>query len=159
MSDDKVVTYIIGHAADVAQELAFNLRLPENIRGNPVRSLDVAMNALHKEREALVARGFDGTGPHLMTADEHCSILWKWLSLIERRAKMENAPHSFKRIAAAGDIIRLAVTKSSYLGRRLYGGETHREVECPFHQGRWSGVPSPGNDCDHGCGLTGWLPQ
>lgn len=49
-----------------------------------------------------------------------------------------------------------AIGKSSYLARRLYGGEKRRTVPCPTHNGKWSGLPLTGDECP--CDLTGWLP-
>lgn len=51
----------------------------------------------------------------------------------------------------------LDIGKSSYLARRIYGGERHRTRKCPVHKGHWSGLPFDPPLC--GCDLTGWLPE
>lgn len=93
------------------------------------------------------------------TADEHCAILWQWLDLLVENGRDEEwlRDHSsLVPIIKHAIQIRLAIQKSSYLGRRLYGGEAHRTEPCPTHQGVWSGLPMTPDEC--ACDLTGWLP-
>lgn len=56
---------------------------------------------------------------------------------------------------------RFDITKSCFLWRTLYLGESPRMVKCPLHGGIWSGW-GPERcpyGCDRTCGcLTGWLP-
>lgn len=52
----------------------------------------------------------------------------------------------------------LAIVKSSYLARRIYGGEAHRTERCPVHLGVWSGIPGPDDENRCACEMTGWLP-
>lgn len=94
----------------------------------------------------------------IQRAEAHCDVLWQWLDLVTERVEQdgEDADPNLRKIAEAAPAIRLAVSKSSYLGRRLYGFEGHRTEPCPIHQGRWSGLPSGETPC--GCDLTGWLP-
>lgn len=86
--------------------------------------------------------------PPKMTADEYCAILRQWAEF----------PYVKALLGDAAERVRLAMYKSNYLARRLYGGEDHRTIPCPQHKGHWSGLPALGRDCAHGCGLTGWLP-
>lgn len=57
----------------------------------------------------------------------------------------------------------MAIKKSSLLARTLYGGEKVRTTICPEHKGVWSGIQAPkdwgGPFCEHGCQLTGWIPE
>ncbi len=50
----------------------------------------------------------------------------------------------------------LQIGKSNLLARLLYGGEPLRSTPCPTHKGKWSGCFG---ECEHGCELTGWLPE
>lgn len=92
--------------------------------------------------------------------EEHCAVLWQWLDIIVAKVEEDgdDADSNFRTVAEAAPAIRTAVLKSSYLARRLYGGEAHRTVKCPTHQGRWSGLPDPSHPPECGCDLTGWLP-
>jgi hypothetical protein len=78
-----------------------------------------------------------------------CSAYDVWLSALVAAGK-----HSM-----ADDLrtARLYIVKSNLLDRLVYGGEPLRTRMCPKHKGKWSGLPSPGNDCE--CDLTGWLPE
>lgn len=95
-------------------------------------------------------------------ADEHCAILLQWLDLIEAKAGEDDAAWTesnpaLMAVATAAWDIRIAIFKSSYLGRRLYGDEEHRTERCPVHQGKSSGLPvTASQEC--ACGLTGLLP-
>lgn len=55
------------------------------------------------------------------------------------------------------DFVFLQITKSSMLGRLLYGAEKLRTVKCPIHDGKWSGIEHPDHVCPHHCGMTGWV--
>lgn len=55
--------------------------------------------------------------------------------------------------------VRLDISKSSMLGRLLYGKEKHRKRPCPVHNGSWSGLAFLGGEPPCGCDLTGWLPE
>lgn len=55
--------------------------------------------------------------------------------------------------------VELSIRKSALLARLIYGGEKLRTQKCPQHKGHWSGLEHPDNQCPHGCGLTGWLPE
>ena len=95
--------------------------------------------------------------------EDYCAVLWQWLELIEERVAAGDTDgwgvdRNFKTIAEAAPALRMAIHKSSYLGRRLYGGEAHRTERCPLHQGRWSGLPNPLRPPECGCDFTGWLP-
>lgn len=57
-----------------------------------------------------------------------------------------------------GKLRFLDIGKSSYLYRRIYGGEKHRTRKCPVHKGHWCGLPLGGSPLC-GCDLTGWLPE
>lgn len=99
------------------------------------------------------------TVEEIKEVEAHCAVLWQWLDLVVAKAREEgeDADENFKAIAKAETAIRTAVLKSSYLGRRLYGGEDHRPLMCPEHKGRWSGLPHPARPPACGCDLTGWL--
>lgn len=94
-----------------------------------------------------------------------CEILFQWLDLICEQVEADEAAGrqadaNFVVIAASAHSIRMAATKSNYLARRIYGGEEHRTVKCPEHDGHWSGY----GICTHGCSIgrydiTGWLPD
>lgn len=94
----------------------------------------------------------------LQQIESYCDVLWQWLDLVVDRVTLDGAsadPH-LKAVAEASTSIRVAVSKSSYLARRLYEGEQHRTEPCPVHQGRWSGLAVDRPSC--GCDMTGWLP-
>lgn len=103
--------------------------------------------------------------PSIRDADGHCAILWQWLDLVCKKVEQDRSEGrrpdpNFANIAEHARGIRTAIQKSSYLARRLYGGEEHRTAPCPEHEGEWSGIPGlPGRDCPHGCQFTGWLPE
>lgn len=94
-----------------------------------------------------------------LSVEEYCAILWEWLDLIAAHTEAERAAGREPRgtlgeVADARAAIRLAVMKSSYLLRRIYGGEERRITPCPTHRGTWSGLLET---C--ACGGTGWLPN
>jgi hypothetical protein len=88
----------------------------------------------------------------MRAADPHtfCKAYDVWL-----KCCVEGWGYDSAQVRAIRDV-RLLITKSSLLNRLVYCGETLRTEKCPKHKGRWSGIPSPGNECE--CGLTGWLP-
>lgn len=95
-----------------------------------------------------------------MTAEEYCKIMTQWLRQVQEQVARDGdeADPNFIAIAKVAPQLTTAIAKSSYLGRRLYGGEAQRTQMCPKHQGRWHGLPSLHKDCEYGCDLTGWLP-
>lgn len=98
---------------------------------------DAALQSPSSETPAATAR----------SVDDYCAILFQW-------AEMAVAKGILRQETV--NEVKFAVLKSSYLGRRLYGGEEHRTEPCPVHKGRWSGLPL-GSDPPCGCDLTGWL--
>lgn len=103
-------------------------------------------------REKLAAH----YGQPVMPVSDYCDALQTWFDI---RARGLSADAGYEQLRMLTDL-----RKSALLGRLIYGGEKLREVKCPQHDGRWSGLEfgphgnSPGNVCPHGCGLTGWLP-
>jgi len=53
----------------------------------------------------------------------------------------------------------MQITKSSLLGRLIYGGEKLRTEMCPIHKGHWSGLEWPDKPCLHRCQMTGWIQE
>jgi hypothetical protein len=122
-------------------------------------------------------------GP-VMRVGDYCQALWQWLDLVEAQAKSDEKARldaalagrsltrepdkNFVAIAEIAPALRLAITKSNYLARRIYVGEEHRTEPCPIHKGRWSGYAhgaysSVNHVCPAGCSqgvydITGWLP-
>ena len=81
--------------------------------------------------------------------NEYCEIFLKWADMAVEQGILKRE---------TVNEVKFAVFKSSYLDRRLYGGEAHRTEPCPVHNGKWSGLPfGEGPAC--GCDLTGWLPK
>lgn len=87
----------------------------------------------------------------VMPMRDYCGAFEHWLTALETN----DSPIKWVEHIPA---IRLAICKSSMLSRLLYAREPLRTEKCPEHKGHWSGLPYPGNDCEHGCDLTGWLP-
>jgi hypothetical protein len=95
---------------------------------------------------------------------EYCEAFEHWLRVIDESAACdEHSPWKNEEWVGHIDGIRLAVRKSCLLDRLIYDGQKLRQEKCPKHQGRWSGIdggPSmPHSHCEHGCDLTGWLPE
>lgn len=92
-------------------------------------------------RERLHAPGV----PEYARMQVYCAILYAW--------EREN---DFKNFSSP---LSIAVQKSNFLARRLYGGETRlREHRCPIHDGHWDGPASIGlRPCPYQCDGTGWL--
>ena len=62
----------------------------------------------------------------------------------------------YRQVVDNVNFVFLQITKSALLDRLLYCGESLRTEMCPTHKGRWSGLFG---ECEHGCQLTGWLPN
>lgn len=96
----------------------------------------------------------------VLTVGEFCSILRQWSSvagvfiaeMMGRKRRSFEAEEPIKPFDAEG--IFLAASKSSLLGRMIYGKEKVRTQPCPTHKGVWSGCFI---DCV--CGGCGWLPE
>lgn len=79
-----------------------------------------------------------------------------------RKSKDVKYNDLWSAMGAASDVdfTFLQIRKSALLDRLLYVGEALRTEMCPKHKGTWSGVAWSENEgCEHGCGLTGWLPK
>lgn len=116
-----------------------------------------------KEMLAQLSRYY---GEPVMPMSRYCRAFERWLGAIAtlnaRPPRDENDKPEYRhghRWAPFVRDIRLAISKSSLLGRLLYEGEEFRTVECPEHKGKWSGLEFPESPCPHGCNMTGWLPQ
>lgn len=94
-------------------------------------------------------------GTRVAPVNEYCQIFQEFFEdadgyIGERYPKVKEAMRELRWFV---------IGKSSYLDRRLYGGEKRRTVKCPKHDGHWSGLPFPGAaDADCPCHLTGWIP-
>lgn len=115
-----------------------------------------------------------------LSRETYISVFETWLELLNRHPKYqevagpltaafqdcwrllpegEHAIEAYCAILEQPLLIRLGgagmlpVWKSSYLYRRLYMGQHHRNDRCPRCAGAWSGYPV----CSL-CGNTGWLP-
>lgn len=94
---------------------------------------------------------------------QYCDAFYVWREQISELYKNSSDDSEFEkhRLNQWGDILKalntlqIPITKSSYLGRRIYGGERHRTKMCPVHKGVWSGLPFKKEPC--GCDLTGWI--
>lgn len=121
----------------------------------------------HDSTEAMLAELQRRFGCRVAPVKEYCEIFETWAGLIRAKAaELEARPvESFgryerdrwKKAVEALDTLRLFIFKSSYLGRRIYGGEKHRTRPCPVHKGVWSGCAFEPPLC--GCDLAGWLPE
>lgn len=114
-----------------------------------------------EEAEALLKKLSKHYGQPVMPVRRYCDALWTWMDCVEDAYKEDGAkPTSkFADIAPRMRSLRTAIQKSNLLWRLIYGGEPLRTKKCPVHQGHWSGLPHPDNDCEHGCELTGWIPD
>ncbi len=108
-------------------------------------------------------------GEPVMPVSEYCKIFDEWIAACQEAHKeYENEnrtadvgrgspPPLWEIREHLGMLRALDIGKSSYLARRLYGGEKHRTRKCPTHKGHWVGLPWDPPLC--GCDLTGWLPE
>jgi hypothetical protein len=95
----------------------------------------------------------------VMPASEYCEKFETWVRAVEELNRGGGArAHGSEWVSFAQRIMQ-DVRKSNLLYRLLYLGEPLRTRKCPMHGGSWSGVPVPGEECPHGCGHTGWLPE
>jgi hypothetical protein len=111
--------------------------LPENVR--------LAHEVLERHYRAPV-----------MTPGQFCEKLSAYVRAL--REEGSDGPYSGEAAEALreyGQFIIAFASKSSLLGRLLYGGEDVRKRRCPIHNGQWVGVSC----CPHGCDETGWLPN
>lgn len=98
----------------------------------------------------------------VMPVQRYCEALKTWADCLETAASEDDEAGTrprFKYLMPMLDDVRLAISKSNLLWRLIYGGEKLRTKKCPEHKGRWSGLSSPDNDCEHGCDFTGWVPD
>jgi hypothetical protein len=103
-------------------------------------------------------------GEPVRPVSQYCDAFRQWEKalrvLAETKGDSEYEQHRINQwgdVIKAIDTLKIPIYKSSYLGRRIYGGETHREEECPIHKGEWSGLSFKEEPC--GCHLTGWIYQ
>jgi len=95
---------------------------------------------------------------------DYCASIWAWFDALEAKYREEKTPdisdfgdtplHDIGKIVPT---IRIAIHKSSMLGRLMYEGEKLRTKKCPIHNGTWSGLEHPERICPHNCNLTGWI--
>lgn len=94
---------------------------------------------------------------------EYCNAFREWHKALGEKCKREEhddyRDESLIKAYEALNALALPIYKSAMLGRMIYGGEQARIEMCPKHKGRWVGLPWGDNDCEHGCQLTGWLPN
>ncbi len=102
----------------------------------------------------------------VLPMSRYCGAFEAWLTAIQVLNAREPRDEHDKKEHRVGHAwaqfisdIKLSISKSSMLGRLLYGGEKHRTRECPEHKGKWSGMEHPENPCPHGCNFVGWLPE
>lgn len=114
-----------------------------------------------EEAEALLKKLSKHFRQPVMPVSRYCKSLWTWMDCVVE-AYEEDGSHKgarFSDIAPVMDRLKLAIQKSNLLWRLIYDGQPLRTKKCPEHQGHWRGVPFPHNDCEHGCDLTGWIPD
>lgn len=116
------------------------------------------------EAEALLKKLSEHYQQPVQPIDRYCEALRTWEHAIRDRAqrsaeaKSRSAQDDLKMAQDVNHVF-LQIRKSSLLARLLYGGEKLRSKMCPVHQGKWSGLEHSGNECHHGCGLTGWIAE
>lgn len=104
----------------------------------------------------------------VMPVSEYCKAFYDWVAALhvaykewdetpEEDRSWRSPPPLYEIREHLDMAMHLGVGKSSYLARRIYGGEKHRTRKCPVHKGHWSGLPFKTPLC--GCDLTGWLPE
>jgi hypothetical protein len=113
-------------------------------------------------------------GEPVRPVSEYCQAFYDWQKLITEQANLElddehNDFHSsyqkeiWEKVSKGLSDAYIAIVKSNYLWRRIYGDGLHRTVKCPEHQGTWSGYGWGEESCPHGCmhgyDQTGWLPD
>lgn len=116
-----------------------------------------------EEAEKLLKRLSRHYGQPVMPVRKYCKAIWTWMNCVTQanRDDVNNEkPHPrFSDIGPVLPNVRRAIEKSALLGRLIYGDQPLRTKECPEHKGIWRGLPALRNDCKHGCGLTGWIPD
>lgn len=95
----------------------------------------------------------------VLPVSRYCNSLRTWRECVIEAWKSDGATEESRFSGLVRSIwdVELAIDKSSLLDRLIYWGEPLRTRKCPKHQGHWSGLPHPANNCE--CGLTGWLPE
>jgi hypothetical protein len=98
-------------------------------------------------------------GEPVRPVSQYCDAFEMWAKCLLIRAGDAGTQRdaSLDGALAAIASLTLPIRKSSYLARRIYGGERHRIAPCPEHKGEWMGLELPDNRCPHGCHLTGWI--
>jgi len=99
----------------------------------------------------------------VLPISKYCGALRTWQRCVYESYQEEKeageAHPCFQHLVSSMEDVELAINKSSLLWRLIYNREDLRTKKCPVHKGKWSGVPSPESDCEHGCDLTGWVPD
>lgn len=104
----------------------------------------------NEEAEAMRKQLAEHFRSPVMTVKEFCGVLQKWSSVAKEYLVKQGYLHDVHEV----DSLFLATSKSSLLGRMIYGGEEIRMQPCPECQGKWRGcfLKCP-------CGGCGWLPN
>lgn len=120
-------------------------------------------NLPEEDAEKLLQRLSKHFGQPVMPVRRYCKAIWTWMNCVTDAYKkdVENKEEDprFPSIGPVLPSVRRAIEKSALLWRLIYDGQPLRTKECPEHKGVWQGLPSPNNDCKHGCELTGWIPD
>lgn len=114
-------------------------------------------NLTDEEAEAMLRQLSKHYRQPVMPVKRFCRAIRTWATQIEKinRAAPDGRYRHGKAYARYLTGILIDIRKSNLLWRLLYCGEELRERPCPKHKGRWSGI----GRCEHGCGMTGWLPN
>lgn len=107
------------------------------------------------EAEAALAALRQHYKEPVLPLSRFCAAITTWFRVIERLNEVPDESGRSRQGSRYHNVLRLVerdIRKSNLLGRLLYLGEKLRTVQCPTHNGRWTG------DGDCACQGTGWMP-
>ena len=110
-----------------------------------------------KQADELLAALKEYYHEPVMPISKYCNALRAWANALSDRSYDHPNEKRFADLESQVRHVFLQIQKSNMLYRLLYRGEPARTIKCPKHLGKWSFSFS--EICEHGCQLTGWLPE
>jgi hypothetical protein len=111
-----------------------------------------------EQAESLLRDLTDYYGEPVLRMSSYCDAVRTWAKCMLQRSRDPKSDYMDRDGSSWTNYIgqiELQISKSNLLARLLYGGEKLRTKRCPIHDGVWSGI----GECEHGCQLTGWIPE